>query len=138
MDFDGPRSIYMTGSGSVSTSFIWQTAGRLDNVATPLMANYLQEITGSSTPVNNPPAEVQIVDFWFSNQKIWITVTGTNGWLPSPWFTTNLMVPGSWTNLSAYDRYGLNTTNWTYTLRWPIPSNAPAYFYKVVTTNASN
>jgi hypothetical protein len=138
MDFDGPRSIYMTGSGSVSTSFIWQTAGWLDNEATPLMANYLQEITGSSTPVNNPPAEVQIVDFWFSNQKIWITVTGTNGWLPSPWFTTNLMVPGSWTNLSAYDRYGLNTTNWTYTLRWPIPSNAPAYFYKVVTTNASN
>lgn len=132
----GPRSICLVGTGSVSTAFTWRTTTYQNPVATPLAVNWLQTLVGSSSPVNAPPTDVQIVDFWFADQKIWLTVTGTNSWLPSPWFTTNLMGPGSWTNVSAFDRYGLNTTNWTYTLRFPIPSNFPAYFYKVVTTNA--
>jgi hypothetical protein len=132
----GPRSILLVGTGSVGSAFSWRSATFDDPEATPGSVNWLQSLVGTSTPVNNPPTDVQIVNFWFASQKIWITVTGTNGWLPSPWFTTNLMVPGSWTNVASFERFAL--TNWTYTMRFPIPSNYPAYFYKVVTTNASN
>ncbi|MFO7536282.1 MAG: hypothetical protein R6X19_11500, partial [Kiritimatiellia bacterium] len=96
-------------------------------------------LIGSSINQNAPPSEVAIIDFWFDSQKIWLTVTGTNNWLPSPWFTTNLMVPASWINVSAYlpNPPVLDTDDWTYTLSFPIPTNNPAYYYKVITTNAS-
>jgi hypothetical protein len=138
----GPNSIMVVGTGSVSSAFTWRESyttydpNRLP--ATPFTQNSDQTFTGSGSTQNLPPSEVHIVKFWLANSNVWLTVTGTNGWLPSPWFTTNLMVPrSSWTNVVSYTNYPLDTTNWTYTMQFPIPTSSPAYFYEVRTTNAS-
>jgi hypothetical protein len=138
---DEPFSIRMIGNGSLGSSFTWKTTEGWEadegvQGATPMGINVDQTLVYTGGSVNDPPAEVRIVGFWFAEQKVWLTVTGTNSWLPSPWYTTNLAVPGSWTNVNPFDRFPLNTTNWTYTIRFPIPTNSRAYFYKVVTTNA--
>lgn len=135
----GPVSIKLTGTGTVSTAFTWTSMATWDyEFATPLAVNGNQDLIYTGGPANEPPAEVQIVDFWFAEQKVWLTVTGTNSWLPSPWYTTNLALPGSWTNVESVlpNPPVLDTSDWTYTINFPIPTNSRAYFYKVVTTNA--
>ena len=142
-DAGGSRSIILVGTGSVSTAFTWKTTTRLNPVSTPLAANWLQTITAISSPVNNPPAEVTILDFQIYNQEIWLTVNGTNNWLPTPMFRTNLTDGSStnivWTNaVPNFNRSALDTTFWTYDLSFPLPTNRTPFFYRVVTTNASN
>jgi hypothetical protein len=136
-----PLSISLTGSGSNRDAFSWPYPPAINGYAagTPNAINTAQTLIGSTINQNSPPSEVAIIDFWFDSQKAWLTVTGTNYWLPSPWFTTNLMVTDSWATVSAYlpNPPVLDTNDWTYTLSFPIPTSNPAYYYKVITTNAS-
>ncbi len=136
---EGPNSISMVGTGSYSTAFSWKSKEAYDPAltpATPGIKNTQQTLVGSGISENLPPSEVHIVGFWFEDQKVWMTVTGTNAWLPSPWYTTNLMVTNSWTLVSPFIVSGL--TNWIYTLHFSTPTSYPTYFFKVKTTNAPN
>ncbi len=128
-------SIRAIGNGSFGSDFTWLFE---EVSATPGAINLDQTLIPTSDIVENrPPSEVRIVDLWFESQRLWMTVTGTNNWLPAPWMTTNLLMPGSWTPVQNFEVYELDTNTWTYTLQFLPPTNYYLYLFKVVTTNAS-
>ena len=131
---ESPYSISMIGTGSTSSAFSWFTPE--EYAGTPGSANIpFQELERiSNTEENAPPEIVLITGFTVTDTQILFTVTGTNGWLPGLWMTTNLSVPSAWTSIAA--TVG-ELSNATYELSIERPTNAPAYFFKVVTTNAT-
>ena len=128
-------SIRAIGTGSVGSAFAWLYDETVS--ATPGAINTGQTLVPTSDyNETRPPSEVRIVDMWFESGRLWMTVTGTNYWHPAPWMTTNLLLPNSWTSVTNFDLYELDTNTWTYTLQFPPPTNARFYLFKVVTTNA--
>jgi len=128
-------SIRAIGNGSYGSDFTWLYE---EISATPGAINVNQNLIPTSDYIENrPPSQVRITDMWFESGRLWMTVTGTNNWLPAPWMTTNILLPNSWTPVQNFEVYELDTNFWTYTLQFLPPTNYHLYLFKVVTTNAS-
>ncbi len=135
---DWPCSISMVGTGSFVSAFSPKFSA---DPATPGWINEGQTlIPQTGLDENKPPTSVSIVGFELFEDRLWFTVTGTNGWYPGLWLTTNLSLPSSWTNVSDTSQFHLYKEiqpDGTYLMYYNVPTGAPAYFFKVVTTNAS-
>ncbi len=59
--------------------------------------------------------------------------TGTNKWLPVPWYSTDLAT-GEWLSVETYQSTFPVLSNGTYLIWFPL-TNTASQFYKIVTTN---
>jgi hypothetical protein len=90
-----------------------------------------------TTGDTNPPV-INIYSFRV-NTNIWVECGGTNNWVPTPWYSTNLMNTNGWSVVTPYgSTYPTLSPSNTYTINFPKApfTNSPVYFFKVVTTNA--
>jgi hypothetical protein len=115
------------GTGSTFVDFRW--TNNPSESYSPGSINTGQTLTGGGQ--NEPPPYVEIRAFWIDT-NVWIACTGTDTWFFAPWYSTNLIYTNLWTNVVTFTNTFLNGTN---TLTFPRPTNAPAYYYKVVGTN---
>ena len=118
-------SLGMTGTGTVKSAFSWPGS---TIPCTPGSVNFGQTIAGSS---QNAPPTVIILSFWLDT-NVWITCTTTNNWYPVPWYTTNLMVSNSWSNVTTFTS---STASNNCTMSFTKPTGATPYYYKVLETN---
>lgn len=123
-------SLFQTGTVG---ALFWVYTTLAGNHHTPSQVNESQwfpangEITASPT--------VTIVAVWM-NTNVWIECSSTNFWLPTPWYSTNLMNSNGWTNVAPFwSTYPTLSTSNTYTLHFAPLSNNPVFF-KIITTNA--
>jgi hypothetical protein len=80
--------------------------------------------------------EVDIRSISLSANHVYLVCSGTNQWVPGPWYSTNLANTGLWTAVSTFSSTYPTLSNGTYTLWFSRLTNSPIYFYRVVTTNA--
>ena len=122
------ETLALSGTGTSYSDFAWMV---VSNTGTPGVENSLQtliELTNLTDACTLAP-NVEIVDFWIDT-NVWIVCTGTNGWFPAPWYTTNLLTT-PWQEVQTYNSSvsGNQHTIWFE----PTSSNAPTY-YKIITT----
>jgi hypothetical protein len=122
----------MRGTGSVNSAFSWVNSGS----NTPRSINPDQVLIGfyeNPNPIE-PPA-LTIVAFRI-NTNIWIECTATNGWRPTPWYSTNLVMTNGWTMLSDFGTtYPTPSPSNTFSVNFVPASNNTPYFYTIVPTN---
>jgi hypothetical protein len=83
---------------------------------------------------NIVPPEVEVIDFWMTTTNVWIVCTGSNGWHPTPWYSTNLLSPGGgWSAVTDFDT---QDGDGVHTQTFDLVGGYTQCFYKVVSTNA--
>jgi len=127
-DFDD-FPVALTGMGSNAWNFLWSVSTA---PFTPGSINSGQTLLGSQSQ-NEPPSlvEIQIADFWLTSTNVWIVCNGTNEWVPTTWYSTNLVN----TNWSLVTNSQYSYSSGTYTQWFNIMTNSWNYFYKVIATN---
>jgi hypothetical protein len=125
-DWNGDTSIALYGTGSNYQAFVW-AAGVSE--LTPGLPNTNQLFVGASSGAVAP-----IITIWsfMVDSSVWIACTRTSGWYNTPWYSTNLLNSNLWVAVPVFTNIP-NATNDV--LSFTRPTNSPAYFYKVVSTN---
>ncbi len=119
-----PYDLQLAGSGTNYSDFSWST-----NAMTPGAINAGQTLEGQT---NSNPPEVVIVAFELGTTNVTIWSTGTNGWTPQPWYTTNLPA-SSWIAVSPYwSTYNSGTD----TVWFDYPVTSGPCFFRIQSTNA--
>jgi len=119
-----PYDLQLSGSGTNYSDFSWST-----NAMTPGAINAGQTLEGQT---NSNPPEVVIVAFELGTTNVTIWSTGTNGWTPQPWYTTNLPA-SSWIAVSPYwSTYNSGTD----TVWFDYPVTSGPCFFRIQSTNA--
>jgi len=124
-------AILLTGSNTNGFSWSWTT----QTYPSPGQINVGQILVGVTQ--NSVPPIVSIYSIRL-NTNVWIECSGTNNWVPTPWYSTNLMNTNGWVFVTPFvSTYPSLSSSNTYTLNFPKDqlTNSPAYFFKVVTTN---
>ena len=123
-------SVMLTGINT--NGFTWATPFS-DAGFSPGQANDGQFFFGVTQ--NAPPPTVSILCLWL-NTNVWIECTGTNNWVPTPWYSTNLLNTNLWTNVVTFwSTYPTLSASNTFTVHFSPSTNNPV-FYKIVATNA--
>jgi hypothetical protein len=121
-------SLSLTGTGSLNSAFGWINTAAFSSS----LANDSQYLQGTSQS-NFPAPLIAIVGFLINSSNVWIEcANGTNGWSPSPWFSTNLLNTNGWVRHMPFD-WSLSPSN-TYHVDFPRTNLTPC-FYKIVITN---
>ncbi len=122
-------SIYMTGTVG-ALKWVYNTSG--GNHHTPGIINE-SEWFPSSTEGQAPAI---IITAFLKNTNVWIECTSAALWVPTPWYTSDLLNTNSWTNVSAFATTypNLSSSN-TFTVHFEPPTNNPVFF-KIITTYA--
>jgi len=76
--------------------------------------------------------DVQILSIVLDT-NVCIMVTGTNGWTPTPWASTNLADTNAWSVVPSYD---FSYTNGAYKIWFPFNGGAPKQYYYIRVTDA--
>jgi hypothetical protein len=124
------NAIYNSSFGISGTNYVrisWVQAA--EGQFSPGSANPWQYFILSST--NSPTVTIYRFNITSSNSTI--ECTKTDNWLPTPWYSTNLLSTSLWTSVAGYTLTS-NATN--YVLYIPMPTNRNPVFYKIVSTNS--
>jgi hypothetical protein len=82
---------------------------------------------------NIVPPDVEVIGFWMTSSNVWIVCTGSNGWHPTPWYSTNLLSPGGgWSQVTDFDT---QDGDGVHTQTFDLVGGYTQCFYKVVSTN---
>jgi hypothetical protein len=126
-------SVILTGSNT--NGFVWVIGP--DATYSPGQINDGQILVGIVSESSTPPV-FGIYSVWL-NTNVWIECSGTNTWAPAPWYSTNLLKTNGWVTITPFaSTYPTLSPSNTYTINFPKGgfTNSPAYFFKVVVTNA--
>ncbi len=128
-DLLSDASLSLTGTGQVRKAFTWINSANY-SVSLPNDGQFLQ---GSNTTTYIPPPTVTIITFLVNTSNIWMECSGaTNGWSPTPWFSTNLTNTNGWWRHIPFN--STMTSSNTYQVYFSRTNLTPC-FYKVVVTN---
>lgn len=121
----------LTGIGSNASSFSWTNWSTF--TFTPGVVNISQ--TFPQTVIADYYALTTTIVRLVIDTNVWLECTGTNGWSPSPYFSTNLLSSNNWQAITSYQStYPSLSTNSTYTLNFTRPTNG-IFFFKITSTN---
>jgi hypothetical protein len=122
----------LIGTGNNVGSFGWTNYSGLAFTPNAINPNQiLIGVTGGSTP-----PYVAIISFWI-NTNTWIECSGTNNWIPAPYYSTNLINTNTWTSIGDYtSTYPSISPSNTYRLNFARLTNSSLHFFKVITTPA--
>ena len=123
-------SLYLDGTGNgLTNDFTWLIASSALEI-TPGAVNLNQTLVAGETNISPDLAEIWITDFDVGAVLTVITATGTNGWTPRPWFTTNLNVLDSWMEVTPYSYGGYigDSGPGPWTIEFNTPAEHPRWY----------
>jgi hypothetical protein len=116
--------------GDSTNKFSWQFG--TDTYFSPGLVNDGQFFVVTTDATGAPI--ILIYSMWMNSTNIWIECSGTNNWIPTLVYSTNLLDTAGWSYEPTASSSSLSASN-TYTIRFD-RTNRPASFYQVVATNA--